>query len=222
MNLTEAMEERHSVRQYQNKPLEKDTISTLQEEIDACNKKSGLHIQLVMNEPKAFDSFMAHYGKFSGVTNYIAMIGKKSDNLDETCGYYGERLVLLAQQLGLNTCWVAMSYSKIKTAFVVDKGEKLCIVIALGYGETQGIPHKSKSLEEVAKSDVPMPDWFKNGVNAALLAPTAMNQQKFVFTLQGNQVSAKAGMGFYTKLDLGIVKYHFEVGAAGEPFEWVS
>ena len=150
------------------------------------------------------------------------MIGKKGDKLDETCGYYGERLVLLAQQLGLNTCWVAMSYSKIKTAFVVDKGEKLCIVIVLGYGETQGIPHKSKSFEEVAKSDVPVPDWFKNGVKAALLAPTAMNQQKFVFTLQGNQVSAKAGMGFYTKLDLGIVKYHFEVGAAGEPFEWVS
>lgn len=222
MNLTKVMEERHSVRQYQNKPLEKDAILTLQEEIEACNKKSGLHIQLVMNEPKAFDSFMAHYGKFSGVTNYIAMIGKKSDNLDETCGYYGERLVLLAQQLGLNTCWVAMSYSKIKTAFVVDKGEKLCIVIALGYGKTQGIPHKSKSFEEVAKSDAQMPDWFKNGVKAALLAPTAMNQQKFVFTLQGNQVSAKAGMGFYTKLDLGIVKYHFEVGAAGEPFEWVS
>ena len=222
MNLTKAMEERHSVRQYQNKPLEKDAILTLQEEIEACNKKSGLHIQLVMNEPKAFDGFMAHYGKFSGVTNYIAMIGKKSDKLDETCGYYGERLVLLAQQLGLNTCWVAMSYSKIKTAFVVDKGEKLCIVIALGYGETQGIPHKSKSFEEVAKADAQMPDWFKNGVKAALLAPTAMNQQKFVFTLQGNQVSAKAGMGFYTKLDLGIVKYHFEVGAAGEPFEWVS
>ena len=222
MNLTKAMEERHSVRQYQNKPLEKDAILTLQEEIEVCNKKSGLHIQLVMNEPKAFDSFMAHYGKFSGVTNYIAMIGKKGDKLDETCGYYGERLVLLAQQLGLNTCWVAMSYSKIKTAFVVDKGEKLCIVIALGYGKTQGIPHKSKSFEEVAKSDAQMPDWFKNGVKAALLAPTAMNQQKFVFTLQGNQVSAKAGMGFYTKLDLGIVKYHFEVGAAGEPFEWIS
>ena len=119
------------------------------------------------------------------------MIGKKGDKLDETCGYYGERLVLLAQQLGLNTCWVAMSYSKIKTAFVVDKGEKLCI--ALGYGKTQGIPHKSKSFEEVAKSDVLMPDWFKNGVKAAVLAPTAI-----------------------------IAKYHFEVGAAGEPFKWVS
>ena len=221
MNISEAIEARHSVRQYKDKPVEQDVVLALQTEIEACNKESGLHIQLVKNEPKAFDGFMAHYGKFSGVTNYIALIGKKGAGLDEACGYYGERLVLFAQQLGLNTCWVAMSYSKIKTAFVIDQGEKLTVVIALGYGETQGVMHKSKSIAEVAKAEGQMPDWFKHGVQAALLAPTAMNQQKFVFTLQGDQVSAKAGMGFYTKLDLGIVKYHFEIGAGDHHFEWV-
>lgn len=220
MNLSEAMQARHSVRQYKNKPLDTEVIEALQAEIAACNREGGLHIQLVTNEPKAFDGLMAHYGKFSGVTNYIAMIGKK-EGLDEKCGYYGERLVLLAQQLGLNTCWVAMSYSKIKTAFVIDRGEKLCVVIALGYGETQGIPHKSKSLDEVMKTDGTAPDWFKRGVEAALLAPTAMNQQKFLFTQKGNQVSARAGVGFYTKVDLGIAKYHFENGAGKEQFEWI-
>lgn len=220
MNLSEAMQARHSVRQYKNKPLDTEVIEALQAEIVACNREGGLHIQLVTNEPKAFDGLMAHYGKFSGVTNYIAMIGKK-EGLDEKCGYYGERLVLLAQQLGLNTCWVAMSYSKIKTAFVIDRGEKLCVVIALGYGETQGIPHKSKSLDEVMKTDGTAPDWFKRGVEAALLAPTAMNQQKFLFTQKGNQVSARAGVGFYTKVDLGIAKYHFENGAGKEQFEWI-
>ena len=221
MNLTEAMKMRHSVRQYKNKPLDTETISALQAEIAACNQESGLHIQLVTNEPKAFDGFMAHYGKFSGVTNYIAMIGKK-DGLDEKCGYYGERLVLLAQQLGLNTCWVALSYSKIKTAFVIDQGEKLCVVIALGYGETQGVPHKSKSMDKVVKTDGQMLDWFKSGVEAALLAPTAMNQQKFQFILKGNQISAKAGIGFYAKVDLGIAKYHFEIGAGRDKFDWIS
>ena len=88
------------------------------------------------------------------------------------------------------------------------------------FGETQGAAHKSKSFEEVAKAEEQVPDWFKNGVNAALLAPTAMNQQKFQFTLHGNQVSAKVGMGFYTKIDLGIAKYHFEIGADKPDFEW--
>ena len=220
MNLFEAMNMRHSVRQYTDKPLEEEVISALQAEIEACNRESGLHIQLVTKEPKAFDGFMAHYGKFSGVTNYIAMIGKKGTDLDEKCGYYGERLVLKAQQLGLNTCWVAMTYSKIRTAFSVKQGEKLCIVIALGYGKTQGVSHKSKSVEEVTRTDGQTPDWFKNGVEAALLAPTAMNQQKFMFVLKNNQVSVKAGPGFYTKIDLGIVKYHFEIGADKAGIKW--
>lgn len=220
MNLMEAMNLRHSVRQYKSKPLAAEIISALQAEIESCNKESGLHIQLVTNEPKAFNSFMAHYGKFSGVTSYIAMIGKKGSDLEEKCGYYGERLVLRAQQLGLNTCWVAMTYTKIKSAFSLEQGEKLCIVISIGYGKNQGVAHKSKSFEEVAKTEGQVPDWFKNGVNAALLAPTAMNQQKFLFTLNGNQVSAKAGMGFYTKIDLGIVKYHFEIGANKPDLKW--
>ena len=220
MTIMEAIRPRHSVRQYTDKPLGEDVIRPLEEEIAAYNKESGLHIQLVKNEPKAFDSFMAHYGKFSGVTNYIAMIGKKGPDLEETCGYYGERLVLKAQQLGLNTCWVAMTYSKIRSAFSVGEGEKLCIVISLGYGKTQGVLHRSKAIEKVAKTDGPAPDWFTSGVEAALLAPTAMNQQKFQFTLTDDKVSVRAGVGFYTKIDLGIVRYHFEAGAGKEHFTW--
>lgn len=220
MDLMEAMKARHSVRQYMDKPLEKKAVEELQAEIDACNQESGLHIQLVRNEPKAFDGFMAHYGKFSGVTNYIAMIGKKGPDLEEKCGYYGERLVLKAQQMGLNTCWVAMTYSKIKTAFRIDDGEKLCIVISIGYGKNQGSAHKVKTADEVVKGDGAQPEWFRAGVEAALFAPTAMNQQKFTFALSGNRVSVKAGIGFYTKIDLGIVKYHFEAGAGTEHFVW--
>lgn len=220
MDLMEAMKARHSVRQYMDKPLEKKAVEELQAEIDACNQESRLHIQLVRNEPKAFDGFMAHYGKFSGVTNYIAMIGKKGPDLEEKCGYYGERLVLKAQQMGLNTCWVAMTYSKIKTAFRIDDGEKLCIVISIGYGKNQGSAHKVKTADEVVKGDGAQPEWFRAGVEAALLAPTAMNQQKFTFALSGNRVSVKAGIGFYTKIDLGIVKYHFEAGAGTEHFVW--
>lgn len=220
MDLKEAMKERHSVRRYRNQPLSMEVVSAMQAEIDACNHEGRLHFQLVTDEPKAFDGFMAHYGKFSGVRNYIALIGRKDAALDEKCGYYGERLVLKAQQLGLNTCWVALTYSKVKSAFVIERGEKLCAVISMGYGETQGVPHKSRAVSEVAKTEGQMPDWFKNGIEAALFAPTAMNQQKFVFALDGKKVTAKAGKGFYTKLDLGIVKYHFELGAGDERFQW--
>lgn len=213
MELIDAIKQRHSVRQYTDKKIEANILAELQTEIDACNKESGLHIQLVTDEPKAFDSFMAHYGKFSGVTNYIALVGKKSDKLDEFCGYYGERLVLKAQQLGLNSCWVAMTYKKIPDAFKVEKGEKLTVVISLGYGKTQGVDHKIKTAEQVSNVSEDTPEWFRAGVEAALLAPTAMNQQKFKLTYADGKVTAKAGLGFYSKVDLGIVKYHFEVAS---------
>ena len=220
MTLKEAMQARHSVRQYREEALRKEDAALLREEIEACNAESGLHIQLVCGEPKAFSGLLARYGKFSGVTNYIALVGKKGPDLSETCGYFGERIVLRAQQIGLNTCWVAMTYSKVPSAFSVGEGEKLCAVIAVGYGKTQGSGHRVKSVREVTEGEPPFPEWFVSGVEAALLAPTAMNQQKFCFALQGNRVSATAGSGFYTKLDLGIVKYHFAMGAGADAFTW--
>ncbi len=218
MDTLTVMKNRHSVRQYLDKPLSGEVLAALEEEIRLCNQESGLHIQLVKDEPKAFDSFMAHYGKFSGVKNYIALVGKKSKDLDEVCGYYGERLVLRAQELGLNTCWVAMTYSKIPGAFQVDSGEKLTVVIAIGYGAVRGAAHKSKEETAVSNVSADSPEWFRKGVQAALLAPTAMNQQKFQLLYQDGKVTAKAGMGFYAKVDLGIVKYHFEA-ASGHKVE---
>lgn len=213
MELKEAILNRHSVRSYLDRPIEKDTADKLSEIIDRCNEESGLHIQLVLNEPKAFDSAMAHYGNFKGVSNYIALIGRKGPDLDEKCGYYGEKVVLEAQRLGLNTCWVAMTYKRIPSAFKVDKGEKLTVVIALGYGATQGVRHRSKLITDVSNCTDDSPEWFRKGVEAALLAPTAVNQQKFFFSLAGESVEAKAGLAFYAKMDLGIAKYHFEIGS---------
>ena len=117
---------------------------------------------------------------------------------------------------------MAMTYSKSKAMIKVEKGEKLICVIALGYGENQGVSHKSKSIEELSKVNGEMPDWFKKGMEAAMLAPTAMNQQKFLISLEGNKVRAKALTAFYSKLDLGIVKCHFELGAGRDGWEWIE
>lgn len=217
MELLQAIKLRHSVRSYNNTAIDNETVGKLQNVVEQCNADSGLHIQLITNEPKAFDSFMAHYGKFSGVTNYVALIGKKG--MDEAIGYYGEKIVLEAQMLGLNTCWVALTYKKIKNAFKVGKGEKLYCVLSIGYGATQGVEHKIKKYEDVS-STKNAPEWFVNGVNAALLAPTAMNQQKFTIDYKDGKVIARALSGFYTKIDLGIVKYHFEIGAGDNEVIW--
>ena len=220
MELLEAVQKRHSVRMYQDREIPDSIKKELLDFINQCNQTSGLNIQLILDEPKAFDNFMAHYGKFSGVKNYLALIGKKSVKLEERCGYYGEKIVLKAQQLGLNSCWVALTYKKVKSAFVIDDDERLCCLITLGYGIDNGATHKIKTIEQVSEVTGDMPSWFETGVKTALLAPTAMNQQKFKFILNDNTVKVKPGLGFYTKLDLGIVKYHFEIGAGTNNFIW--
>lgn len=154
---------------------------------------------------------MAHYGKFKNVKNYIAIVGSKNDQ--EKAGYYGEKIVLKCQELGLNTCWVAMTHGKSQAK--IKRGQKLLIIISLGYGETQGVPHKSKPITELSKVDENT-EWFQNGIEAVSLAPTAMNQQKFIFELKNGNVFAKSLGGFYSKIDLGIVKYHFEIATGHE------
>lgn len=222
MDLLEAIKTRHSVRSYTDDKIEGEVLKHLRETINECNLQSGLNIQLCINEPNAFSGMMARYGRLENVKNYIALTGKKSDDLDEKCGYYGEKIVLKAQQLGLNTCWVALTYSKGKNAAKVGQGEKNVIVIALGYGKTPGVSHKVKPIEELCKVKGSMPDWFRKGMEAAQLAPTAMNQQKFCFELDGNIVKAYKGSGIYTKVDLGIAKYHFEIGAGNTGWKWVD
>lgn len=197
------------MRQYTDQAIEPEKRAVLDALTQEINRKAGLSVQIIYDDPKCFDSFMAHYGKFAGVRNYIALVGKKAPGLDETLGYYGEELVLKAQELGLNTCWVALTHGKSKA--VVGRGEKEVCLIALGYGVTQGVEHKSRPMQELCTCGEPMPEWFRCGMNAAMLAPTAMNQQKFRFELlPDGTVKAACGSGFYTKLDLGIVKYHFE------------
>ena len=203
--MLDLMKERHSVRQYSDKKIEGDVKSKLNKYVASINEESGLSMQIFYNEPNCFNSMLTHYGKFSNVKNYIAIVGKKEEQ--EKAGYYGEKLVLKCQELGLNTCWVALTHGKVNVQ--TKQQQKLLILIALGYGTNTGVAHKSKPIKELCKEDA-YPEWFMKGMEAVSLAPTAMNQQKFLFEMKNGQVYAKALRGFYSKIDLGIVKYHFE------------
>jgi len=224
MELLEAIRRRHSVRKYTDRPLSAEVSAQLQEAIAQYNALSGLNIQLVLEEPKAFGSKLATYGTFSGVRNYLVMAGPKGKAFEEKIGYYGEQLVLLAQTLGLNSCWVGLTYKKVPGAYTLRPEDTIHCVIALGYGADQGRQHPQKPSSQFYQASADAPDWFLSGLEAALLAPTAVNQQKFRFILHdGNQVEAKPlpSLIGYTHVDLGIAKCHFEIGAGKTNFTWV-
>ena len=226
MELIDAIKARHAVRKYTDRPIEAEKIASLRAATETLNAESGLHLQLVLDEPKAFSSGILKYGAISGVRNYFAMVGKKGREVEEKIGYCGEQLVLLAQTLGLNTCWVGLTFKEVNEVISLADGEQLHCVIALGYGVDAGKQHPLKPIEKFYEAEGEIPEWFRRGMDAAVLAPTAVNQQKFKFILhEGNKVSAEPTFSLtgrsYLYYDLGIVKCHFEIGAGKEHFTWL-
>ncbi len=220
MTLQEAIRDRHTVRTYTGAALEGATLETLEGMIREFNEEAGLHMQLVNGKQDAFEGFTIHYGKWTGVTNYIAFIGKDSGKLDELCGYYGEHIVLWAQQNGLRTGWLDTQYDALPAGLELKDGERLVLCLAIGYSDITGNAHKVKDIADLSTVEGEAPEWFVNGMEMAQLAPTAGNQQLFNIKWDGEKLSISSEPGFLEKVDLGIAKYHFEIGSGINHSKW--
>ncbi len=222
MTIKEAMKSRHTVRKYKNEKLSAGITKALSGRISDNNDKYGLQMRLVTENDDAFGVILKLF-LAKNVRNYIVLAGKDSKDLYEKLGYCGIDAALYAQTLGLNTWWIAGTYSKKKVAKLsnLTEGEKLAGIIAVGYGENGGVPHKSKKAGDISEYAGEAPDWFKSGVEAVLLAPTALNRQAFKIKGSGREVSITCSNGAFSGIDSGIAKYHFELGAGKENFDWV-
>ncbi|EFL54057.1 hypothetical protein HMPREF9289_1953 [Finegoldia magna BVS033A4] len=220
MNILELMNKRHSVRKYIDEEIDSSVKKIIEEKVCEVNRESNLNIKAVFDDKEGFNSKLAKYGKFENVNNFLIMKGVGND-LSEACGYYGEKLVMKLMNLGLGSCWVALTYNKKNIKKYIEPNENLVIVIAFGIPANWGYSRKSKLPRQVSNVNEDSPQWFKDGVNCALNAPTAINQQKFMLTLEGDKVKAKARFAPSAKVDLGIVKYHFEIGSGKDHSIWL-
>ncbi len=220
MTVFEAMEQRHTVRTYDGRALEGEILEELTDLIETLNREGGLHMQLVNGREHAFDDFIIHYGKWTGVTNYIAMVGTDAADLDERCGYYGEQIVLWAQMHGLKTGWLDTQPNGTTDAFEIADGERHVLSIAVGYSDSEGKGPKPAETDAMSIVDGTAPDWFYEGMKYAVLAPTAGNQRLFRIRWDGENVSISSEPGFLEKVDLGIAEYHFELGAKKDHSIW--
>lgn len=213
--LLQAIAERHSVRRYRAVPVAEEVVECLRAEVESINRRCGFSFSVVTNEPRSFKNVFA-YGKFENAVNYIIVAAPRGDAASRLCGAEGERLVLALQAMGLNTCWVGLSYTKTSPAFNVPQGHKVRCVISFGYGQTQGPTRKTKSIEQLSNADADSPEWFLAAMRAVQLAPTAINQQKFHFTLNPDGTVAPRplfSLVGYTQIDLGIAICHFNLAA---------
>ena len=220
MTLEEAMRSRHTVRRYTDRRLLGDVEEQLKGRIGQNNRERGLAMSLVTENTEAFGPALRLF-LAKGVRNYVILAGRDRPGLEEDLGYCGADVMLFAQTLGLNSWWVGGTYSRKGVGRnAAPEAEKLLGLIALGYGASQGVPHKSKKPEDVAAYEREAPEWFTKGVKALLRAPTALNKQAFTLRGEGRRVSLSCDNGIFSGVDLGIGKYHFELGAGKENFDW--
>lgn len=227
MDMLQAMQLRHAVRDYSDQPMSEDTLAAIAQALREVNAASGLNIQLVHGTDDALSGCPTHYGRFKNVRNMLAFIGPDSDELDKQVGYWGERLVLTAVSLGLDTSWVVLhDTEKTGCSWSLQDGERMPAAATLGYGNRPGRPHRSKPMEELGTVEsgtyADAPDWFKHGIEAVSLAPSALGKQPVQFTLlkDGRHVKAEALEGVQASICLGIAKLHFELAAGTEHFDW--
>lgn len=231
MNLLEATQTRHAVRNYTDEALTAEQVAALEDAIHAVNDEHGLDIQLIHDVDDAFGGCPTHYGRFKNVRNLIALIGRDSNDdeamLDKKIGHAGQLLALTAVALGLDTSWVVLHETgEHDGAWTFAEGERMPAAIALGHANRPGRPHRSKPAEELGAVEhgeyAAAPAWFKQGVETAMLAPSALGKQPFRFTLleDGHTVKAEALEGLQPEIGLGIAKLHFELGAGAGKFSW--
>lgn len=227
MITVETIRERHSVREYDGKPLARVEFDALGAVVEECARESGLNIQLVGDNPEAFN-VIAPFGLIRGCRTHVAFVvddAKAGDvGEDEAIGYWGQKIVLAAQDMGFNTCWCALC-SRRKSHAVVAPGKKIRLIIAVGHGKTQGFSRKTKSVEALSSVEcAKAPAWFAAAMEAAQLAPTAMNNQNFKITLlsDGKTVRIDAPQSGLNVIDEGIVRCNFEIAAneAGADWRW--
>lgn len=217
VDLKLAMRQRHTVRKFTSEPLSAELISQLNDRVRANNECLGLAISLKVGDESALPGALKLFFA-KGARNYFMLAGSDRPGLDEDLGYASADLMLFAQALGLNTWWIGGTFSR-KNVEQTVPGKKVIGIVAVGFGATPGVAHKSKTAAEVSSYEGPEPQWFSDGVQAALLAPTALNKQCFRIAGAGNKVSVSENGGAFSGADTGIVKYHFELGA-GDAFEW--
>lgn len=241
MITVETIRERHSVREYDGGPLARAEFDALGAVVEECARESGLDIQLVGDNPEVF-SVIARFGLIRGCRTHVAFVvddgkargateadcvemrGARRTAADEAIGYWGQKIVLAAQDMGLNTCWCALCSRK-KSHAVVAPEKKIRLIIAVGHGKTQGFSRKAKSVEALSSVEcAKAPAWFAAAMEAAQLAPTAMNNQNFKITLlsDGKTVRIDAPQSGPNVIDEGIVRCNFEIAAneAGADWRW--
>lgn len=239
-----AIKERRSRRHYQEQNLAIDLVRKIEDLCKHYRPYPEVRAVLVQQSPDSvFKGAVGHYGKIKNAPAYIAFIGDKEGAfVQEKIGYLGEGIILEATSLGLATCWVAGFFRPEVAAIQTGTldHEKVWAVTPVGYAAENltfeekvmagfGRHNQRKPLAELCTGikETQWPKWIRTAVEAARLAPSAVNRQPWRFHINSDSItvgvdSLKDSYNLSKRLDCGIAMMHVEVAAkdCGAEGQW--
>ncbi len=231
-----AINARRSRRAYdRSKTIGTEVKKKLHDVCSSFRPFGSVRVEFISEPPDdVFANALGFYGNIKGAPAFLAFIGDMSDpNAQEKMGYSGEAAVLEATSLGLGTCWVALTYNAkaVRSLVKIGQNEKLICVSPVGYTTATwsfeekaisgfGAYHQRKPLQSMVSglAETGWPDWARSAVEAARLAPSAMNRQPWGFGIEKSSITVSIkdrGPEFNVarRLDCGIAMLHIELGA---------
>jgi Putative TM nitroreductase len=234
---------RRSRRTFDGSPVTEADLETLDALCRSFRPHGDARTVLVRKAPEAvFKGIIGSYGKVAGASSALVFLGTPAeDGTAQHVGYTGEAIVLEATALGLETCWIGGSLDRKLAAKLARPmpGERVFAISPLGHAAAAapaserllygwGKPKKRRAVEEIAPGCGSWPTWASAGVEAARIAPSAMNRQPWRFRMEdGTVIVSCAGTNTPVvglSLDCGIAMLHFELAAraVGGPGVWVQ
>jgi nitroreductase len=226
---------RRSWRRYDGQLLSVEHLSALREACDRFRPWPAARAVLVTEPPEdVFKGILGSYGQVKGAPAFIAFVGQmQHPNVQEMLGYTGQAIVLEAAALGVDTCWVGGFFRTEVAARLAGAGpgERVLAVTPAGYAVKQanleeklmaGFGRHSRR-EPLGKLVSALPPdrwqaWQLAAIEAARLAPSAVNRQPWRFAVENRAITisvASGGMDVTVsrRLDCGIAMLNLEVAA---------
>ena len=176
MALLDLIKQRKSVRDFLDRPVEREKIMTCLEAArlapSACNSQPWKFIVVDDNELKnnlcraAFSGIYSINSFCKMAPIIVVVISEKSKfiarvgELFRGTKYYlidigvaCEHFILQAEDLGLGTCWIGwLNEQAVKSTLGIPRRKKIDILIALGYYDRGklGLEHGRDTIEEIA------------------------------------------------------------------------
>ena len=227
-----------------SRPIEPDILNNLRNFCQEFKPFPHARAELVSESAdKVFKGAIGPYGRIKDAQALIAFIGDmNSPNVQEETGYTGEGIILEATSLHLATCWVGGFFRPevITSLIKTSANEKIIAVTPIGYAKETltteekimlgfGWNKQRKPLTNMVTGlrMADWPEWMKVSLEAARLAPSAVNRQPWGFHIEPETITVlvrNTGSEFSIskRLDCGIAMLHIDVAAQSQGIygEW--